>query len=273
MRKTPLLDLLDQIRPELEPLDAHYMTNKEPVTKDRYLTLLAANFLDDGGLNEAQSRLFDMLLASMAVKQSSVFYLQQAASLDSVELKEIITFLKKDEQAGNAYLFDWMVLLRVKGILDKQKVEAFTQQLPMLSVSNERIQKIIFWCMTMLTGNADASKRDISVDITGDFVETHPTITPENRHGSTCNIPYSIGDICQKNKFVIYHRYDDLNYAYYRVLHPAGMVVNTCNIADKNSHKHLNVNGRYKLITMSMIPFLNGLGAWWPMLKLSNKKG
>lgn len=273
MRKKSLLDLLDQIRPELEPLDAHYMANKELVTKDRYLTLLAANLLDDGGLNETQSRLFDMLVASMAVKQSSVFYLQQAASLDSVELKETITFLKKDEQAGNAYLFDWMVLLRVKGILEKQKVEAFTQQLPMLSVSNERIHKIILWCMTILTGHVDESKDEIRIDITGDFIETCEIFSPESRHSSVYGIPYQVGDICQQDSFVICIVYDCYDTDYYRVSHPAGMVVDTYNIAVHNSHRYLNVDGKDKLITMSIIPFLSEFKAWWPMLKPSNKKG
>jgi hypothetical protein len=272
MRKKPLLDLLDQIWPELEPLDAHYMANKETVTKDRYLTLLAANLLDDGGLNESQSRLFDMLVASMVVKQSSVFYLQQAASLDCVELKETITFLKKDEQAGNAYLFDWMVLLRVKDILDKQRIEVLTQLLSMLSVNNKRIQEIIFWCMTMLTGHADESKDEIKVDITGDFIEAYPTPFPESRHSSISSIPYQVGDICQKDNFVIHHQHNKFNYVYHRVSHPAGMVVDRYNIVDKTAHKYLNVDGKGKLITMSIIPFLSEFKAWWPMLKQSNKK-
>jgi len=273
MRKKPLLDLLDQIRPELEPLDAHYMASKEPVTKDRYLTLLAANLLDDGGLNEAQSRLFEMLLASMAVKQTSVFYLQQAAFLDSEELKETITFLKNDEHAVNAYLFDWMVLLRVKGILNRQRIEVLTQLLSILLVNNKRIQEIIFWCMTMLTGHADESKDEIKVDIAGDFIETYPTHSPESRHSSTYSIPYLVGDICQKNIFVIYHQHNKFNYVYHRVSHPAGMVVDRYNIVDKAAHKYLSVDGKSKLITMSMIPFPSEFKAWWPMLKQSNKKG
>lgn len=242
MRNKSLLDLLDQIRPELEPLDAHYMANKEPATKDRYLTLLAANLLDDDGLSEAQSRLFDMLLASMVVKHSSVFYLQQAASLDSVELKEIITFLKKDEQAGNAYLFDWMVLLRVKGIFDSHNVERFTQQLSMLLVNSERIQRIIFWCMTMLTGHAGDSKGEIKVDITGDFIYEGHVTSPESHHSSISSIPYLVGDICQEDNFVIHHKINDFYYEYHRISHPAGVVVDMHNIADKTAQKYLNVD-------------------------------
>lgn len=143
----------------------------------------------------------------------------------------------------------------------------------MLSVSNERIHKIIFWCMTMLTGHVDESKDEIRIDITGDFIETCEIFSPESRHSSVYSIPYQVGDICQQDSFVICIVYDCYDTDYYRVSHPAGMVVDTYNIAVHNSHRYLNVDGKDKLITMSIIPFLSEFKAWWPMLKPSNKKG
>ncbi|MGU5772347.1 hypothetical protein, partial [Aeromonas allosaccharophila] len=65
MSKPSLFDMLDQVRPDLEPLAPHFMTDKELVEKERYLTLLAANLLEEGGLTEPQARLFEMLLRSI----------------------------------------------------------------------------------------------------------------------------------------------------------------------------------------------------------------
>lgn len=123
LMRTQHMPRMAQIRPELEPLASHYLTGQENMVQNSYLTLLAANILELGGSSEVQIRLFEMSLASMKAECSVSFYLQQATALDKVELKEMIVFMKKDEEVINSYLFDLIILMRINGALSAPDVQ------------------------------------------------------------------------------------------------------------------------------------------------------
>lgn len=270
MSITPLRDLIDQARPELEPLNAHYMAVREPIAKDRYLTLLAASLLEEGCLSEAQSRVFGMLTASMAVNKPFSFFVQQVAKLDKTELKEIVKQLKVDEKASNAYLFDMMVLLRINGTLNNKQTWKITQQSSMLFVSNERIQNMVFWCMLMLIGElGDFNKSGLEVMIktkehsTKMYYESVP-------FESSNKVPYSVGDICQERDFYIHHKYSDstgiLGYHnYHSVSHPAGVVTDV--LYDGGTVRTFTTEG-HEWVVMKLIPFPLELMAWGNALNI-----
>lgn len=150
-----LSKLMDQVRPELEPLAAHTLTKKELVVKERYLVLLLASLLEHGALTEPQSRLLEMLLASVQGVQSLVFYTQQAAELDKHALRASLEMLKKDKALSNALIFDLLVVLRTAGALADAQMHQLNQLAMLLNMGNEEIYKLVYFCMLLLNGKVD----------------------------------------------------------------------------------------------------------------------
>lgn len=285
MSITPLRDLIDQARPELEPLNPHYMAVREPIAKDRYLTLLAASLLEEGGLSEAQSRVFGMLAAAMAVNKPFSFFVQQVEKLDKTELKEIVEQLTLDDKACNAYIFDLMVLLRIDCALSNKQVWKLSQQSSLLFVSNERMQRIVFWCMLMLTGNMGFIKEhDLSIKVVADRIKSG-FVSEVKKYNAIENIPYAIADIRRASEFYISYNCEDNNphgsgllsvsiasiasisgkKVISKVSHPMGIVVGKFNFSNAEERNFLKVNDVNKLVVMEVIPFLDEFKAWLPM--------
>lgn len=150
-----LSKLMDQVRPELEPLADHTLAKRELVVKERYLVLLLANLLEHGALTEPQTRLLEMLLASVQNVQSLVFYIQQAAELDKHALRASLEMLKKDKALSNALIFDLLVVLRTAGALADAQMRQLNQLAMLLNMRNEEIYKLVYFCMLLLNGKAE----------------------------------------------------------------------------------------------------------------------
>ncbi|MBS4711039.1 MULTISPECIES: hypothetical protein [Aeromonas] len=258
MSKSSLLDMLDQVRPELEPLDPHYMAQQAELEQNRYLTLLVANLLEERTISEAQSRLLDMLLTSMAVKHPVNFYLKQAAALNRDELKETIIFLKKDEQASNSYIFDLMILLRVNGALTTQRCDELLKQFTILAISNIRSQRLMYWFESLIMG-LDDLKGD---DIADDFIVMDKIV--EEIFGSFYfrgQTSFKVGDLTQD---FICIKYSSTHYGSRtrEVKVPAGRVTQICSNAVQR-----NEGG---IPAIRIIPFPMGLNAWWSMISPVN---
>lgn len=150
-----LSKLMDQVRPELEPLAAHALATRELVVKERYLVLLLASLLEQGALTEPQTRLLEMLLASVPEVQSLVFYIQQAAELDKHALRASLETLRKDKPLSNALIFDLLVVLRTAGALTDKQMRQLNQLAMLLDIRNDEIYKLVYCCMLLLNGKVD----------------------------------------------------------------------------------------------------------------------
>ena len=150
-----LSKLMDQVRPELEPLAAHALANRELVVKERYLVLLLASLLEHGALTEPQTRLLEMLLASVQEAQSLVFYIQQAAELDKHALMASLETLRMDKALSNALIFDLLVVLRTAGALTDVQMRQLDQLAMLLNLRNEEVYKLVYCCMLLLNGHVD----------------------------------------------------------------------------------------------------------------------
>lgn len=267
MNKTPLLVMLDQIRPELEPLASHYLTGQENIVKNRYLTLLAANILEVGGPSEVQIRLFEMLLASMKAECSVSFYLQQATALDNIELKEIIVFMKTDEEVINSYLFDLIILMRINGALSTPDVQRLSLQFAMFSVNELRAHRIIFWVLKMMMGGTtldeDKLAEDIIASYEGRYGVAHSEFNAVNK------FPNLVGNVVNDGVIYVVGVDCDCDNHYNKVSFPDCFVTKIHNTLQEKWPLWSNYAGRSNSNNpaIRIIPFLKGLSAWWPMLE------
>jgi len=156
---------MDQVRPELEPLAAHTLAHRELMVKERYLVLLLASLLEHGALTEPQTRLLEMLLASVQETQSLVFYIQQAAGFDKHALRASLETLRKDKALSNALIFDLLVVLRTAGALTDAQMRQLNQLAMLLNLHDKEVHKLVYCCMLLLNGKVEMDSTPCIQDI------------------------------------------------------------------------------------------------------------
>lgn len=159
----PLLTRLDDISTALVPLPAHYMTNKDPHTRDLYAALLAAVLIDAGRIDEAQHRLFSQLLRSMGASFDQQVYFQQGAVLASASLLEVLNTLRDDNAslAAKVWLFDAILLLRVASPLTERSIQTLSTFASMLNINN--VDLLSFWVQLLLDDSVLPAIADESI--------------------------------------------------------------------------------------------------------------
>jgi len=165
-----LSQLMDQVRPELDPLAAHFLADKDLVVKERYLALLLATALEHNPLTELQVRLMEMLLPSVQGVQSLEFYLQEAAKLDKKALLATLMMFQKNKALASALLFDLLVLLRVAGIPSDAQTRLLSQLTLLLNITDDEASRLIYCCLRLLNGD---SGMDDSAYITTIYASHH----------------------------------------------------------------------------------------------------
>lgn len=266
-----LLQMLDRVRPEIDPLDEHYLSNETPLARDRYLTLLAANLLEVGALSEARSRLFDMLITSMETDHSASFYMQQANALEHNELKEILLYLREDKERTKAYLFDLLVLLRIDSPLSCAEITLIEQQFTVLLVTEREAKNLVFW-FDYLTQGKPLSIYETNVDL-HEIIYAECVLKSDRDILSNFNcISSSLkpGKIYNENEFYTggsissYFSDAGISYNYYycvnKVRFPRGLLVSIYAPIKNFSSKLWSFGG--KAPALCMIPYPNGLSTW-----------
>ncbi|HIF9249779.1 TPA: hypothetical protein ACX6RB_000846 [Photobacterium damselae] len=109
MSQHKLLQLIDQAKPNLQPLNIHYMAQFSVAERQDYATMLAAVITGTGTVTEAQSRLFGMLLTSMELDDNIASYYKLAQELDFKTLVLIIEGFARKE-VSNSLIFDMLVI-------------------------------------------------------------------------------------------------------------------------------------------------------------------
>ncbi|MHA6605213.1 hypothetical protein [Photobacterium damselae] len=109
MNQHKLLQLIDQAKPNLQPLNTHYMAQFSIAERQDYATMLAAVITGTGTVTEAQSRLFGMLLTSMELDHDVASYYKLAQILDIKSFNEIIR-LFSNTLKSNSLFFDVLVM-------------------------------------------------------------------------------------------------------------------------------------------------------------------
>ncbi|WP_318498001.1 hypothetical protein [Photobacterium leiognathi] len=109
MSQHKLLQLIDQTKPNLQPLNTHYMAQFSIAERQDYAIMLAAVITGTGTVTEAQSRLFGMLLSSMELDNDVASYYKLAQDIDVNYLNEIINNFSNGF-VGKSLVFDVLVI-------------------------------------------------------------------------------------------------------------------------------------------------------------------
>ncbi|MFM1681595.1 MULTISPECIES: hypothetical protein [Aeromonas] len=267
MSKPSLLDMLDQVRPDLEPLAPHFMADKELVEKERYLTLLAANLLEEGGLTEPQVRLFEMLLRSMKIERPLAFHLQQVAKLDKKELFETLSVLKGNSSKAHSFTFDLMMLLRISGTLSKDGFNRLQQQVALLLNNNDSIRRLSFLCLKLLNGGIGLEAEEFADDVRiaryNRSVGKRPSWLVS--YDVFPKLPYSPGEFVYPKTIVIYTQEID---AYRQLFFPRCIVLSIC--AQDEDWRGYTWGAVYDHrglppIVAKVITIPDGLNSWLPL--------
>ncbi|MCL6350402.1 hypothetical protein [Pectobacterium polaris] len=142
--------LIDTARIVLEPLDPHYMAQKDAAFKNDYLTLLATLLLENGALNKDQQRLMTLLLTAITPSSQLAYYLQQASKLEADELRRILDNLRQDQHASQALLFDFVVVQRIARPLNVTDIERLSWLAKLTGLNEEQVLHISFWSQQLL---------------------------------------------------------------------------------------------------------------------------
>lgn len=265
MKVTSLQDALDQIRPELEPLDAHYMAQQDELVRVRYLTFLVANLLEEGPLSEAQSRLLDMLLVSIKANKTASLCYQQAATVERDDLKEIVCYLKKDKGVANAFLFDLMVLMRVAKPLSVQSRDRLSRVASVICFHEDDLNQLLFWCMVLLMG--EGGDVEVAAETIQASCNSHRYIDLMASNEIRC------GDIIDQ-QHLYYWGVNDNYDRYWNVIDcPSGIVTKVYKKAFFKGALWASGDRDGDALDMVILPV--GLTAWWPTIKsayLAGKK-
>jgi hypothetical protein len=119
MSQHKLLQLIDQAKPNLQPLNTHYMAQFSVAERQDYATMLAAVITGTGTVTEAQSRLFGMLLSSMELDDNIASYYKSAQELNSGFVEKYVLENKRTNKV-NALLFDSSILCYLGSQSDNQ---------------------------------------------------------------------------------------------------------------------------------------------------------
>lgn len=162
MKEHKLIKLLDQVKPDLFPLNTHYMAQFSEHEKQQYATMLAAFIAGSGFVSDAQARLFSMLCVSLGLGKEISQYYQQANDMNVVFLADYIDSVKIDKNKSSAFLIDIIVL----DLLGESKNARVINEL--YSLLDLDLQGV-FLCIDVILGNKisdsySKSQKLISID-------------------------------------------------------------------------------------------------------------
>ena len=145
-----LLEKLDAIMPELQPLAPHCMASADLHSREHYAMLLAALLQTGNTVSEAQSRVFSMLLASMQLPGTPAKYLQWAANVEQAVLKEALLVCQANQDCAAALLLDATILMRLTGRLNKEQQQTLSSTFNLLRVDEKELLEILAYVQLAL---------------------------------------------------------------------------------------------------------------------------
>ncbi|MGE6167874.1 hypothetical protein ACLHZW_01325 [Aeromonas media] len=271
MKEFSLLDIIDDIRPALEPLDTHFMAHFDELSKDRYLTFLVANLLEINVLSEAQSRIFNMLILSIGTGKEVSLYCQQAISLKGDELKDIVLFFRGNKSAANAVIFDLMVLVRVEMAFSSEVCTRLSKIATVFGITEDDFKILSFWCSLMLL-KIDYSE---SLGVADDIKVLRHYASHGDRYPREWGeliveryVPLTENTLVSANRFVIRADTEDGYYGnikFNEIYIPTGFVVKLNKVSEWAYDRNLGK-------VLGMVIFPEGLCTWWSTIKLVYKK-
>ncbi len=117
-----LLNDLDALKPESQPLPPHTASACDAHSRETYATFLATVLLSDAAISAAQSRVFKMLLASLQLGDAQGRLFERAQAMDQDGLREFARVIGENK-LDFAFFTDALVLSRLDAPLTETRQE------------------------------------------------------------------------------------------------------------------------------------------------------
>lgn len=137
-----LLKDLDQLKLERYPLPAHYAMKADSHAREVYAVFLAGVLLSGERISDNQTRLFQMLLASLSLENSQASLYERAKKTDQDLLREFFRIIDEHDLA-QSFLVDAVVLCRIEHELTEQQVILFSEIADSLKITIHQMDELM----------------------------------------------------------------------------------------------------------------------------------
>lgn len=153
-----LLNTLNAVKSELNPLPQHYLVKRVDVyLREQYATLLAGIMLDNGSVSQYQNELFTLMLGALQLEAQPSHYLSASQQIDTAKIIELIKHLNKSGHIN--LLFDAILLLRIDTPLTPDQVKLLNTLIDVFEIAESDVLMTVFWANKALGIEADFDEK------------------------------------------------------------------------------------------------------------------
>lgn len=200
-----LIQALDRLKPELQPLPAHYAATHDAHTREIYATVLAAVLMAKGEVKESESRLFNMLLQSLGLGGQAAKFLNQASELDADGLRNFFRTITTDD-LKSAFLVDTLILSRIDSPMGDSQCQLVSEIIDAFNSQN-KVKLASLIASKVLGFPVDIKELGTlhSIKVTENYSEH------KEYRKKVARLRYNVGSLIGKNENLIDMKY----YGYY----------------------------------------------------------
>lgn len=193
-----ILQTLDRLKPELQPLPAHFAATQDTHTREQYATVLAAVLLAKGQIHESESRLFGMLTSSLGLEGSSAKYFSQANELDGDSLRNFFRTINSDD-LKSAFLTDALILSRVHLPMSSHQSQLISEIIDAFRLDTAMMESVSLITTTVLGLPTDYQNLKNLPSIKISFTPSNKT----NFIQVVASLKFQLGDYVKKGDFLV----------------------------------------------------------------------
>lgn len=145
-----LLQNMDKVKLDQNPLPSHYICDLPETEKDSYLsTLVASAILLDTNISENKNRLFNLFLEACHTKSNKGKLFDLAQKIDSDSIKIFIRFAS-EQSFKYSFFVDLIVFLRLDSQINQEQQDVLNQWVSLLDIDAEQVSACMYIACNVL---------------------------------------------------------------------------------------------------------------------------
>ena len=139
-----LLQNMDKVKLDQNPLPSHYICDLPDTEKDSYLsTLVASAILLDTNISENKNRLFNLFLEACHTKSNKGKLFDLAQKIDSDSIKNFIRFAS-EQSFKHSFFVDLIIFLRLDSQINQEQQHVLNQWVSLLDIDEEQVSACMY---------------------------------------------------------------------------------------------------------------------------------
>ncbi|MFG0748284.1 hypothetical protein [Acinetobacter ursingii] len=145
-----LLQNMDKVKLDQNPLPSHYICDLPDTEKDSYLsTLVASAILLDTNISENKNRLFNLFLEACHTKSNKGKLFDLAQKIDSDSIKNFIRFAS-EQSFKHSFFVDLIIFLRLDSQINQEQQDVLNQWVSLLDIDEEQVTACMYIACNVL---------------------------------------------------------------------------------------------------------------------------